>query len=85
MLHYDASMISFFRGLKNGTLRVPKFTEDINPPSLWAYYLTLPKWARDHPAVRNVMMAFEYHKPGLDIRKKEMALNYAMSFIRPID
>jgi len=30
-------------------------------------------------------MAFEYHKPNLDIRDKELALNYACSFIRPID
>ena len=30
-------------------------------------------------------MAFEYHKPTLDIRQKEMAMNYAMSYIRPID
>lgn len=57
----------------------------INPPSLWAYYLTLPKWARDHPTVRNVLMAFEYHKPTLTIRQKELGMNYAMSFIRPID
>lgn len=30
-------------------------------------------------------MAFEFHKPTLDIRQKEIAMNYAMSFIRPID
>jgi hypothetical protein len=30
-------------------------------------------------------MAFEYHKPTVDIRQKEIAMNYAMSFIRPID
>lgn len=52
---------------------------------MWAYYLTLPKWAREHPAVRDVMMAFEYHKPSLDLRTKEIAMNYAVSFIRPID
>jgi hypothetical protein len=66
-------------------LRVPDFMNTINPPSLWAYYETLPKWARDHPAIRNVMIAFEYHKPTLNIRQKELAMNYAMSFIRPID
>jgi hypothetical protein len=71
--------------MNNGTLRCPDFMKQINPPSLWAYYLTLPKWARDHPAVRNVMMAFEYHKPSMKIRDKELALNYACSFIRPID
>lgn len=30
-------------------------------------------------------MAFEYHKPGLDIRDKELALNFACSLLRPID
>lgn len=30
-------------------------------------------------------MAFEYHKPAMDIRSKEMTMNLAMSFIRPID
>ena len=71
--------------MRQGTLKIPDFVKTINPPSLFAYYETLPKWARDHPAVRNVLMAFEYHKPTLDIRQKEIAMNYAMSFIRPID
>jgi hypothetical protein len=30
-------------------------------------------------------MGFEYHQPGMDIKKKELALNYACAFIRPID
>ena len=30
-------------------------------------------------------MGFEYHKPGLDIKQKEIALNLACSLIRPID
>lgn len=30
-------------------------------------------------------MTFEYHKPTLNIRDKELALNYACSFIKPID
>lgn len=30
-------------------------------------------------------MAFEYHKPTMDIKDKELAMNYACSFIRPID
>lgn len=85
MMKFDQVMMNFFRGLQQGTLKVPNFMSTINPPSLWAYYETLPKWARDHPAVRNVLMAFEYHKPNLEFRQKEMAMNYAMSFIRPID
>jgi hypothetical protein len=85
MMQYDQTMLNFFKGLRQGTLRVPDFMNTINPPSLFAYYETLPKWARDHPAVRNVLMAFEFHKPTLDLRQKEMAMNYAMSYIRPID
>ena len=85
MMQYDQQMLNFFKGLRQGTIRVPDFMAKVNPPSLFAYYETLPQWARDHPAVRNVLMAFEFHKPTLDIRQKEIAMNYAMSFIRPID
>lgn len=85
MMQYDQAMLNFFKGMRQGTLRIPDFVNTINPPSLFAYYETLPKWARDHPAVRNVLMAFEYHQPTVDIRQKEIAMNYAMSFIRPID
>jgi len=31
------------------------------------------------------MMTMEYHKPYTDIRQKELALNFACSFLRPID
>ena len=85
MMKYDQVMRNFFKGMANGTLKMPDFVNSINPPSLWAYYQTLPKWLRDHPIVRNVLMAFEYHKPTMSIRDKELALNYACSFIRPID
>jgi hypothetical protein len=85
MMQYDMALQSFFKGLRQGTLRIPDFVNTINPPSLWAYYETLPKWARDHPTVRNLMIAFEYHKPITTIRDKELAMNYACSFIRPID
>lgn len=30
-------------------------------------------------------MAMEYHKPGTPIRAKEQALNFACSFLRPIE
>lgn len=30
-------------------------------------------------------MGMEYHKPDLTLRQKEYALNFAISFIRPID
>lgn len=84
MMKYDQAVSQFFRGLSQGTLRIPDFVNTINPPSLWAYYETLPKWARDHSLIRNVMIAFEYHKPITTIREKEIAMNYACSFIKPI-
>jgi hypothetical protein len=71
--------------MKNGTVKVPDFMNTIRPPTLWAYFETLPKWIRDHPVIRNVFMAFEYHHPSMKLRDKELALNYACSFIRPID
>ena len=74
-----------FAQMKAGTLIIPNYMQDVNPPSLFTYYLTMPQWARDHPSIRNVLMAFEYHKPTLDIRQKELTMNLAMSFIRPID
>jgi len=47
--------------MNDGTIKKPDYLNEVNPPSLWAYYYSLPKWARDDPIVRNVMMAFEYH------------------------
>lgn len=31
------------------------------------------------------MMAMEYRQPGMTLRQKEEALNFACSFLRPID
>lgn len=84
MMKYDQALSQFFKGIQQGTLRIPDFVNTINPPSLWAYYETLPRWARDHPVVRNAVIAFEYYKPITTIRQKEIAMNYAVSFIRPI-
>ena len=42
MMKFDQSIVSFLKGLRNGTLKVPDFINTVNPPSLWAYYLTLP-------------------------------------------
>lgn len=85
MMSYDQAMTNFIKSLNNGTMRVPDWVKNFNPPSLFAYYNTLPKWARDHPAVRNVLMAYEYRHPTMDFRQKETAMNFMMSFIRPID
>lgn len=71
--------------MQQGLIKVPDYLKLVNPPTLWAYYETLPSWARKDPVVRNTMMAMEYHKPGLDIRAKEQALNMVCSMLRPVD
>jgi hypothetical protein len=71
--------------IQSGQIKTPDYFNIINTPTLWAYYETLPRWARNDPLVRNVMMAMEYKQPRLDIRAKEQALNFACSFLRPLD
>lgn len=57
----------------------------VKTQSLWAYFNTLPDWARNNPAIRNVFMAMEYNRPNVSMRNKEVALNYACSMLLPID
>jgi hypothetical protein len=59
--------------------------QDDSRPSLFTYFHTLPKWCRDNPVVRNVLMGLEYTKPLINFRQKELALNFACSMILPID
>jgi len=54
-------------------------------PSLQAYFNTLPQWCRDNAFVRNIYFGLEYSKPGMSMRNKEVALNYACSTILPLD
>jgi hypothetical protein len=85
LLRYDKATMEFFKGLGNGTLYVYPTMLKTNPPSLWAYYLTLPAWCRNHPVIYNIVHAFEYRQPFLDIRSKELAMNLACSYLRPIE
>lgn len=85
IMNFDQSFNNLLKGMRNGTIKVPDYMNTNVPPTLWAYYSTLPTWLRDHPVVRNVFMAFEHHHPNVKLRDKELALNYACSFIRPID
>jgi hypothetical protein len=61
LVRYDKLTVEWFKGLQNGTLFIPQFMKNTNPPSLWAYYLTLPTWCRNNPVIYNCMHAFEYH------------------------
>lgn len=84
-MDFDKDMWDIINKMSNGTLKVPDYIAQHNPPTLWTYYSTLPSWARNDPVVRNVMMACEYHQPLMSIRQKENALNLACSFLRPMD
>jgi hypothetical protein len=84
-MEFDAKMINNLQLINQGLMAVPDYAKNINPPSLWAYYLTLPQFCRDHNTIRNILYAFEYHQPRMSIRNKEMAMNMACSFLVPIE
>lgn len=42
MMQYDQVMVNFVKNLGNGTLKIPEWIMKSNPPSLFAYYNTLP-------------------------------------------
>jgi len=85
LMTFDKELTHILAQIRAGHMKVPNALEETNTPTLWTYYNTLPKWARDDPIVRNVMMACEYHQPTLTIRQKEDSLNMACSFLRPIE
>lgn len=68
MMKFDKSMVDLLKSFENSKTHIYDYMNKLNPPSLWAYYETLPSWARSHPVIKNVFMAFEYHKPSVDIR-----------------
>lgn len=82
---FDQSVRSLVSQMAAGTVTVPDYLKTVNSPTLWTYWETLPSWARNEPLIRNVMMAMEYRQPSLSIRQKEEALNFACSFLRPLD
>ena len=85
MITYDRELNDHLTNVAKGLISVPDIHKTINPPTLWAYYSTLPKWCRYHPAVRHVLFAFEYNKPFMDFKQKEMAMNFMCSQITPIE
>ena len=85
MLAYDKTLNETMHSIQQGLTKVPDFMNECHVPSLWAYYETLPSWARNDSVIRNVMMAYEYHKPDVSLRDKETAMNFACSLLRPIE
>jgi hypothetical protein len=78
-------MGDLLKGIVSGAVKVPEYSRIINPPTLLAYYSTLPAWCRNHSLVTNALFALEYHQPRVGIRDKELALNFVASYLRPID
>lgn len=85
LLRYDRGMTAFWRNLNAGLINVPAFTAQRNQPSLWTYFETLPAWCRESSMIRATLFALEYHKPHMDMRQKELAMNYTASMLRPIE
>ncbi len=54
-------MKTAFASVKKDSFQLPDYLNEKPQPSLWAYYETLPSWARNHPIVKNAVMAIEYH------------------------
>lgn len=85
-MEFDTNMKNIIQKVSNGTIKVPDYVNEVNPPSLNTYFSTLPAFARNDPFVRNAFMAYEHHHHGdMTIRQKENALNMACSFLRPMD
>jgi hypothetical protein len=54
-------MGDLLRGIASGAVQVPEYSRIINPPTLFAYYSTLPSWCRNHSLVTNALFALEFH------------------------
>lgn len=85
LMTYDRELGNLLLNMAIGAHKVPQYTKDVNPPTLLAYYMTMPKWAREHSLITHVFYAMEYHQTRTNIRDKELAMNFAASFLRPID
>ncbi|CAI2384693.1 unnamed protein product [Moneuplotes crassus] len=82
---YAPNLFYQFAHLKKEIKILTRRHGDVETPSLWAYFETMPSWATDHPFVRQVLMGIEYNKPFERLKDKELALNFAMSLLKPID
>lgn len=85
LMEYDRALGTLVTNMAIGQVIVPQHTVNVNPPTLLSYYMTMPKWAREHSLVTHVFYAMEYHQTRTSIRDKELAMNFAASFLRPID
>ena len=85
LVRHSRNVSQALDGIQSGAVIVPDYVKEHNPPTLWTYYSTLPSWAQNDPHIKRVMMGLEYHQPHQDIRSKENMLNFACSFLRPME
>lgn len=85
LLKYEKNVCDFMSNVRLGLTTCPSFDKERNPPSLWTYYETLPDWCRNNPLIRQTLFAFEYSKPHLDIRQKELGMNFVASMLTPVE
>lgn len=85
LIQFDRALNSHLTNVQKGLTRVPDFYKEMAPQTLWAYYQTLPQWCRESSAVKHLLFAFEYNKPFMDFRQKELAMNYMCSLLGPIE
>jgi hypothetical protein len=55
------------------------------PQSLLAYYNLLPKWARDHPAIKMLVRGLDKNHPWVSFRSKMLMVNISLRFIMDFD
>ena len=85
MIKFARGWDEFWNDIAKGYYRGREVSDEVKIPSIWTYYNTLPGWARENPIVKNLAFALEYHKPHMDWRQKEIALNLACTYLRPIE
>jgi hypothetical protein len=84
IIQWDDSIGNLHKKIANGQVQVPDYMKTSFPPTLFAYFNTLPSFSRDHPAIRSIFMGLEHKQPKIDLQSKELALNYACSLMLPL-
>jgi hypothetical protein len=68
MLTFTKTLLDTVIRIQSGHIKIPDYAREYNPPSLLAYYETLPSWARNHPIIKNAFVAYEHHKPNVGLK-----------------
>ena len=80
--HFMPKFKKFYKGmLEISPDLYSKTLQDLQPKkqqSLLSYYYLLPKWARDHPAIKMVVQNLEYTKAYTTSREKQLMINMGL-------